>query len=212
MNTLKKYWISILVLILPIIKISGQSQILIKNAIVIDGTGESVKYDCDILIENSKVVKIGTDLKVPKRAIVLDCSHAKTVVPGLVNMHGHLYAIGKTQLEAYPILYLAGGVTSIFSPGEFEPNKIHEFRNGPYIGPDIYSAGPYFDSEPSMVGFIEGSSDIISMLKKFNRWEDKIDGLKVYTSITKDQFRFISKLAADKELFITGHLWRFRSY
>jgi imidazolonepropionase-like amidohydrolase len=48
------------------------------NGIVTDGA---------ILVENGKVVKVGRDIRVPAGAKVLE---AETVIPGLVDIHGHL--------------------------------------------------------------------------------------------------------------------------
>ena len=206
MTELQRYLLLCLIVTLLVSLTKAQAPILIKNCILIDGTGGPAQLDSDIVIEGSRISKIGSDIQEPTDAIIFDCENSKTVLPGLTDMHGHLYGIGKTQLESYPILYLAGGVTTIFSPGEFEPNRIQKFRTSHYLGPDIYSAGPYFDRHPSMVSWIDGSSDSTSIVSKFNEWKSKIDGIKVYTSITSDQFELITKLARDNNLFITGHL------
>ena len=51
----------------------------------------------------------------------------KPVLPGLIDMHGHMYvATAKgiaNAFESYPALYLAGGVTSVRSPGDFDPRS-----------------------------------------------------------------------------------------
>ena len=199
--------LNLLILLIAVtLEIQSQPSILVKDAIVFTGTGEEAKVGFDILIQNSRIVKTGFELKESEADKIVDCAYSKTVIPGLVNMHGHLYGIGKSQLDTYPILYLAGGVTTVFSPGEFEPKNTEGFRTSDYVGPDIYSAGPYFDNQPSFVPWIKGISDTSSIRQQFAEWSSKIFGVKVYTSITEEQFRSISKLATDRELFITGHL------
>jgi hypothetical protein len=57
---------------------------------------------------------------------VIDVS-GKSVLPGLIDMHGPMYvATAKgiaNAFESYPALYLAGGVTSVRSPGDFDPRS-----------------------------------------------------------------------------------------
>jgi len=89
---------------------------VIRNGIVIDGTGKRTLRGYDILIEDGVIKQIGVGLKVARGVNVIDAT-GKTVIPGLIDMHGHMYAMGHTQLDAYPVLYMAGGVTTVFSPG-----------------------------------------------------------------------------------------------
>ncbi len=60
--------------------------ILIKNGLVIDGTGSS-GYKADIMIENDKITKIKTGLKTNNSQII-DASN-KVVAPGFIDMHSH---------------------------------------------------------------------------------------------------------------------------
>ena len=88
------------------------STILIKNVKLIDGTGSQAINETNILIENGLFKEIGKGIKKPKNAQVIDGT-GKTAIPGLFDMHGHLYGMGKTQKETYPKLYLANGVTNV---------------------------------------------------------------------------------------------------
>jgi hypothetical protein len=186
-----------------------QTSILLRQALVFDGTGNEPVRDMDILIRNDTIEKTGKNLKAPRGARIIDCK-GKTVIPGLIDMHGHLYAFGSSQFDAYPKLYLAGGVTTIFTPGEFEPvftdRLKNAIRNGLVIGPEVLSAGPYFTSRPSPVGWIwpYGTADSLEMF--FNKWKGAIDGIKVYSSITEEHFDRMIKLARENNLVVTGHL------
>ncbi|MFX0135878.1 MAG: amidohydrolase family protein [Candidatus Hodarchaeota archaeon] len=60
--------------------------ILIKNGIIIDGTG-SPGYKADILIKEDRIEKIQTDIKVNDYQVI-DASN-KVVAPGFIDMHSH---------------------------------------------------------------------------------------------------------------------------
>ncbi|HEY5919587.1 MAG TPA: amidohydrolase family protein [Chryseolinea sp.] len=182
---------------------------VIRNGIVIDGTGKSTLRGYDILIEDGVIKQIGVGLKVARGVKVIDAT-GKTVIPGLIDMHGHMYAMGHTQLDAYPVLYIAGGVTTVFSPGEMEPEKTLELKGeiarGERVGPDILSAGPYFDSDPSLVSWMPVIKDTVGLAEIFEKWKGSMDGVKVYSKISREHFDFVIRKAKQHRLMITGHL------
>jgi enamidase len=148
-------------------------------------------------------------LKAKKKTKVVDAT-GKTIIPGLIDMHGHMYAMGLTQMDAYPGLYLAGGVTTVFSPGEMEPEKTLKLKaeiiKGERIGPNILFAGPYFDTEPSIVPWIHAVSDTAMLSDLFKKWKDDIDGIKIYSKISREHFDLVMQKAKQQGLLVTGHL------
>ncbi|OWZ82711.1 amidohydrolase [Natranaerobius trueperi] len=56
---------------------------------MIDGTGKSEEHGVVIVIENGKIVEVGTQVSIPKEAKVKDMS-GKTVIPGIIDSHVHL--------------------------------------------------------------------------------------------------------------------------
>lgn len=67
------------------------SSILLKNARVIQTRAPfDVKENTDVFIENDRIKKVGTNLKV-KADKVIDCTN-KTVSPGMVCAHHHYYS------------------------------------------------------------------------------------------------------------------------
>lgn len=198
--------------LLYLIYFQGYSQekpILIANGILINGLGGQALKGWDLLIKEGKITKIKKDIKAPKGTRIIDAG-GKTILPGLIDMHGHLYALGQTQLAAYPLLYLAGGVTTLFSPGEFEPEKILSLKKaiqkGELIGPNIMFAGPYFDSRESSLAWTAGLVDSSSLIKQFDQWQQHIDGIKVYANISKQHFDLLMQKAKQQGLPVTGHL------
>jgi hypothetical protein len=187
---------------------SQPNSILIRNALIIDGTGRAPLKEHDILIEKGIITKIKRDIKARRSTQVIDAS-GKTVIPGIIDMHGHLYGVGAAQPEAFPLLYLAAGVTTVFSPGEFDPEITYALKEAikkkEKIGPDIFFAGPYFDTKPSSI-WVGGFSDTTSIAEQFDDWKDKIEGVKVYSNISQSHFDFVMQKAKKNGLFVTGHL------
>jgi imidazolonepropionase-like amidohydrolase len=176
---------------------------------VIDGTGAEPHQGWTVLIRDSLIAAAGPDVEVPGGAEVQDIS-GKTVVPGLIDMHGHMYALRENQFIAYPSLYLAGGVTTVFSPGDFDPQGMTALRDrvaqGAVVGPRILTAGPYFDTYPSAVPWIGGVSTLEEARALFTAWRDRIDAVKVYSSATEELIGFIIEQAHAAGLKVTGHL------
>jgi imidazolonepropionase-like amidohydrolase len=185
---------------LPVVALVGGS--------VIDGTG-ALPQAATVLIRGDRIEAVGPEVEVPRSAEVIDIE-GMTVVPGLIDMHGHMYAFGRNQFEAYTALFLAGGVTTVFSPGDFDPEGMTALRDrierGETIGPMIRTAGPYFDHEPSVVGWIDGVESPQEALAKFESWKDRIDAVKVYSNITEEELGALADAAHAEGLKMTGHL------
>jgi imidazolonepropionase-like amidohydrolase len=176
---------------------------------VIDGTGAPPRPGETVLIREGRILAIGRDVRVPADAEVVDVT-GMTVLPGMVDMHGHMYAMGANQFAGYPLLFLAGGVTTVFSPGDFDPEGMIALRDriasGEAIGPRILTAGPYFDREPSQVSWIEGVSSVAAAAAKLEAWKDRIDAVKVYSSLPEDMLAEVVRGAHAAGLRVTGHL------
>lgn len=176
---------------------------------VIDGTGAPPLRGATVLIRDSVIEAVGADVAIPDDAEQIDVA-GHSILPGLIDMHGHMYAMRANQFDAYSALFLAGGVTTVFSPGDFDPEGMiaqREFiARGTSIGPRILTAGPYFDHQPSVVPWIEGVASTEEALSKFRAWSDRIDAVKIYTSMTEAGMEVVIGAAHAIGLRVTGHL------
>ncbi|WP_298142761.1 amidohydrolase family protein [uncultured Acinetobacter sp.] len=139
------------------------ADLMIKNATVFDGTGSALIKNAHVLIEDGKVKAVKTGKIKDKADRVID-AQGKTVMPGLINAHLHLFwnfydfpikmpatsnAEAKTFIQGELTERLNGhlqyGITSILSPIDFAP-YIYEVRElvekGEIKGPRIIAAGP----------------------------------------------------------------------
>jgi imidazolonepropionase-like amidohydrolase len=108
--------------------------LVLEHARLIDGTGAAPQEDMRIDIAGGKITAIGAanaHSPYPPNAKVLDMT-GKTLIPGLVGMHEHLFyplpqqpesgvALYGEAADNAPRLYLAGGVTFARTGGSLEP-------------------------------------------------------------------------------------------
>ena len=127
---------------------------------IIDGTGTAPRADQTLVIRDGKIAALGdaANTKIPEGAKVLDLS-GRTIIPGLVGMHDHMYypapggppALYPQHAASFPRLYLAGGVTSIRTTGSIEPYADLELKrsidDGKMAGPKIHVTGPYLEGQ-----------------------------------------------------------------
>jgi len=187
--------------------------VALVGARVIDGTGAAPRERCTVLIEGERIRALGEELELPEGAEVVDVS-GKSIVPGLIDMHGHLFTnMGgrySTELVPFARLYLAGGVTTVFTAGDADPEASIEFRDaqrdGAEVGTRIYCAGPYFNHKSDEPDFMQGIDGPEEARAKFESWIGLIDGVKVYMDITPEEFQAVVAEADAAGLTVTGHL------
>ena len=113
--------------------------VALTHARVIDGTGSAPRENQTIVVRDGRIASIGAKVTIPAGAHIVDVAH-KTVIPGLVGMHEHLFwppktVVGFTMLDesffvpqpySFPRLYLAAGVTTARTAGI--DLALHRFR------------------------------------------------------------------------------------
>src|SRR5690348_6096630 len=84
---------------------------------VIDGTGAPARENQTLVIRDGEISALGATgaVAIPGGALVMDLT-GKSVIPGLVMMHEHLYyptgpGVYGADYGSFSRLYLAGGVT-----------------------------------------------------------------------------------------------------
>lgn len=91
------------------------SRLLIRNAMIIPGTGMPAYGPADLLVENGLIARIGNAAtgKWPAATATVDAT-GKYVMPGIVNthMHWHEERVGPIPIQYERNLYLAAGVTT----------------------------------------------------------------------------------------------------
>ena len=197
------------------VKVDAQI-IALTNARVIDGTGAAAKSQQTILIRDDKIVALGpaANVSVPQGATVIDLT-GKTVIPGLVMLHEHLYyPVGSGvygQLGAsFVRLYLAGGVTTMRTGGNvnglMDINLKQKIERGEVAGPAIDATAPYLEG-PSGMSQMHTLKDEDDARKQVAYWADMgATSFKAYMNITRAQLRAAIDEAHKRGMKVTGHL------
>ncbi|MDX1455557.1 MAG: amidohydrolase family protein [Gammaproteobacteria bacterium] len=92
-------------------------RLVLKGGIVVDGTGAPAYGPVDILVENDRIVSIGGQYEIDSRTRLLDVS-GMYVLPGFVDMHGHIGGVDQGTPADYVMkLWMGHGITTIRDPG-----------------------------------------------------------------------------------------------
>jgi imidazolonepropionase-like amidohydrolase len=194
--------------------------IALAHVRVIDGSGAAPRTDQTLVIRDGKIAALGDagSVKIPEGAKVLDLS-GRTVIPGLVGMHDHMYypsAGGPPPLypehaASFPRLYLAGGVTSIRTTGSVEPYTDLELKraidDGKMAGPKIHVTGPYLEGQGAFTLQMHQLKDAEDARRTVEFWIGQgVTSFKAYMNITPEELGAAVKAAHARGIKITGHL------
>jgi imidazolonepropionase-like amidohydrolase len=111
------------------------------GARIIDGSGKPAMENATLLIRNGRIEAVGRKVKIPAGAERIGAT-GKTIIPGLINAHGHVNAAGQLGV------YLRDGITTVLSLGGDKEFALREenAKAAPGTAPHLYVAGPIQDS------------------------------------------------------------------
>lgn len=204
-------------------------RILLKDVRVIDGTGAAPLEHQMVMIVGGKIESIRPDVadaKVSDDTAVIQLS-GRTVFPGLVGMHDHLYNIARPNLNAAgssepPLmvpqlpfssthLYLGAGVTTLRTTGSVEPytdlNMRDAIDKGEIPGPHLDVTGPYLEGSKSVFIQMHKLRDAEDAKETVDFWAKQgVTSFKAYMFITRAELKAAIDEAHRHGLKITGHL------
>ena len=194
--------------------------VALTNVRIIDGTGSPPLDHQTILIAGTVIQDVGPTARVaiPRDAQVLDL-RGRTVIPGLVGMHEHLFysvyldengiPTHQDMRYTFPRLYLAAGVTTIRTAGGKSVYSDLNLKNaidaGVVPGPNVYVTGPLFrQGGPLTFPDISGPEQLRTAVRYWAslgvRW------FKIYQQSTRTETRAIIEEAHKRGARVTGHL------
>jgi imidazolonepropionase-like amidohydrolase len=194
--------------------------IALTHVEVIDGTGAAPLADQTVVIDRGKISAVGAaaSIDVPGGAKVIDGT-GKTVIPGMVGMHEHLFypapADGPLtaieQFFSFPALYLASGVTTARTAGSMDPYgdlqvKI-QIDSGKMPGPNLFLTTPYLQGVPGFIPQLHELKDADEARAFVRYWHSVgFTSVKAYTEITPEELRAGIDEAHKLNMKVTGHL------
>ncbi len=202
---------------------------------VIDGTGHPPLEDATVVIEGNHILAIeqGT-ASIPANAKILDL-HGDTVMPGLINAHGHLALIadGKNSATAYTpenVLaelrqYESYGVTSMLSLGlnrDLLYSIREQQREGKLDGATVFTAdrgigvpdaAPGLPAAPDQLyrpANAEEARSVVDAIAKRHAdvvkiWVDSVGGTK--PAMSPEVYRAVIKQAHKHHLRVAAHIF-----
>jgi imidazolonepropionase-like amidohydrolase len=199
--------------------------IALTHVRVIDGTGSPARPDQTIVISGDKIQSIGdfSSISVPVGAQVLDLT-GKTVIPGLVGMHEHMFypasgsgvdripvALYNEMGFSFPRLYLACGITSLRTTGSIQPYTDLELKKlidaGKLAGPKMNVTGPYLEGVGGFTPNMHELTGPDDARETVNYWADEgVTSFKAYMHITRAELAAAIAAVHKRHLTITGHL------
>jgi imidazolonepropionase-like amidohydrolase len=198
--------------------------LVLEHARLIDGTGAAARDDMRIDIANGKITAVqSAKLRnaYPPSAKVIDMT-GKTVLPGLVGMHEHLFyplpSDRKGLLPLYgemadsaPRLYLAGGVTTARTTGSLETYTDLEVKAaidaGKIPGPKLWITGPYLEGIPAFTPQMHQLKDAEDAGRLVDYWAaEGVTSFKAYMNITAPELKAAIDHAHAHGIKVTGHL------
>ncbi|MGC2110722.1 MAG: amidohydrolase family protein [Candidatus Korobacteraceae bacterium] len=206
----------------PSAYIVEQSPVIVLDHVrVIDGTGRPPLEDQCVVIESGNITYVGPSAGRPDlpTAKVTDLT-GRTVFPGIVGMHEHLFTMASIpsrkhvlaeQSTAFPLMYLAAGVTTARTTGSIAPEKDmlikQRIDQGEAVGPELFLTAPYLEGTPSVYPEMRSLAGAEEARGTVDLWADRgMTSFKAYMTITPDELRAAVAEAHARGLKITGHL------
>jgi imidazolonepropionase-like amidohydrolase len=190
---------------------------------IIDGTGAAALDDQRIDIEGGTITRVQS-AKVrgayPPHAKILDLA-GKTVIPGLVGMHEHLFypapeskdglPFSIEAIDSGPRLYLASGVTTARTAGSMEPYTDLSLKKlidrGEKPGPKLRITGPYLGDLFGVLPQFHTLANAEDAGRTVDYWAaEGVTSFKAFMGIKPDELQAAIEHAHAKGLKITGHL------
>jgi imidazolonepropionase-like amidohydrolase len=198
--------------------------LVLEHVRLIDGTGSAPQEDMRIDIAGGKITAVqsaSAHRPYPPNAKVLEMT-GKTVIPGLVGMHEHLFyptpqapqggvALYGEAPDSAPRLYLAGGVTTARTAGSLEPYTDLELKReidaGLLPGPKLDVTGPYLEGKGSFAIQMHTLADADDAARTVDYWATEgVTSFKAYNYLTADELKAAIDHAHAHGLKLTGHL------
>jgi len=191
--------------------------VVLTHARVIDGTGAAARENQTLVLRDGRISAVGdaATISAPAGARVVDLT-GKTVIPGLVMMHEHLYyptgpGVYGNLSESFTRLYLAGGVTTMRTAGNTngygELAVAKAIALGQKPGPQIDATAPYLQGPGLGVGQMYELKDSADARRFVNFWADAgATSFKAYMNLTRAELAAAVDAAHRRGMKITGHL------
>jgi imidazolonepropionase-like amidohydrolase len=203
-------------------------RLVLTHVRVLDGTGAPAVEDRNVTVERGRITAIGpgADAAAAPGTVVVD-GRGRTLLPGLVGMHDHMYYIARPDLDASghsdpplvvpqmtyssPRLYLAAGVTTVRTTGSVEGYADLNLRSlidaWQVPGPHLDVTAPYLQGKSDLFMQMYQLRDAADARRFVAFWADAgATSFKAYMHNTRAELGAAIEEAHRRGLKVTGHL------
>lgn len=186
-------------------------ELAIRNVSIVTMTSDTVLRRAAVLVRDGRIVYVGPEngLRLPRGARVVD-GGGGYLIPGLADMHTHLFSDGEEVHDsAGPAelgVMVATGVTAArLMIGTPEQLALREaVRAGTVVGPQLWVASPHFTNRPFENAIVTTTdAEARDGVRRFKR--EGYDFIKV-TFLTAPLWESIVDEAAKQGIRVVGHV------
>ncbi|MDH3519227.1 MAG: amidohydrolase family protein [Myxococcales bacterium] len=192
---------------LRIPRYAPQGTIALRGARIVTLDGDRVIDAGDVVVEGARIRCVGA-CDVSKAERIVD-ARGKFIIPGFVDMHAHRHAEHRgfpAMKDVEAAAYLAYGVTTTLEPSAWSQNVFpvaELIEAGSIVGPRSFSTG-----DPLFRGDWLRNNEILSLRDAENEIERQQSwgavSLKEYLQPRREQRQWITEVARNKHLMVTG--------
>jgi imidazolonepropionase-like amidohydrolase len=203
-----------------------EGDLVIRGGWLFDGVSDERRHNSGIVIRNGNIIEVDADVerRVLLDANVIDLEDSATVLPGMIDLHAHynfdLVDSGRVEEVVYNgIIFLANGVTSTWSAGEYYPERVIARRDlidaGEATGPRLFASGPYFGGFRCEYSIKTAADDCLAwpnditeeeIRREVDKWaEQGVISIKIKQA-TPGEAKILIEQAHKNGMTATGHL------
>ena len=178
--------------------------IALTGARIITANGDAVIENGTVVVEGNRITAVGRNVAIPPGAKRIDAT-GKTIMPGIVDVHGHIGGEGDGILAqaSWPLdANLAFGVTTTHDPSndtETVFSNAELVRAGMKLGPRIYSTGTIlYGAETPFKAIVNSLDDATSALRRQKAFG--AFSVKSYNQQRRDARQMIIKAARELQM------------
>ena len=200
--------------------------LMIRGGWLFDSISDERRPNSGIFIQDGSIKAIDVSDTYPTAAdtTIIELSDQQTILSGMIDLHAHynfdFLDQGRVEeVASNGLIFLANGVTTTWSAGEFNPERIVAQRrlidSGQAIGPRLLSSGPYFGGFRCEYNVRVAADDCSAwpndisdqeIRDEVDHWTQKgISSIKIKQA-TPHEMRVIIDQAQKNGLTTTGHL------
>jgi imidazolonepropionase-like amidohydrolase len=215
---------------------SGGKKLALVGGMLLTGYEIPPIHHAAVLIEGSKIVAAGpsSEIAVPSDAIVVDTS-GRVMLPGLIEAHGHLVALGHGAYEtwfpwiaghggdamllkvmeiAVRQLLMAGVTTEVDLGAPLKPilSVRDRINRGEIVGTRVIASGPWISRGAGGAmqdGF--GGQNITSSAEAAQKVDELavagVDTIKAHSGLTADDYKAIAEAAHRHRIRVHAHVY-----